>query len=93
MTQPYTTTIDLQTYTIREEMMAAIGRYLNDRTPPGSFLRAILENNFVGATTQSDANNFSNLPAYAHLLHWELPEITWGSKEKVDAWLAHDEQY
>ena len=60
-------------------------RYLDEGTAPGSFLRAVLENDFMTAAltaSQLDNHNFKNLGTMLSL----LPPRAWGSKEKVDAW-------
>lgn len=81
--------VELQemTFYIRRDMMAAIDRYLNHRLEPGSFLTAILSNDFVRATGRADSENLANLPAYASYLYNEMPMSAWGSREIVHEWL------
>jgi len=88
MAKPYSIAIVGQTYTIRAEMVSALDRYIEEGLPPGEFLKAILENDFVGATVKADADNFANLPAYANFLYFEVPSAAWGSKEQVERWIA-----
>ncbi len=74
-------------YFIRSEMIDGLEMYLKERIPPGDFLRAILENDFVQAIGRADAGNLQNIQAYSAWLYNEAPMECWGSKEKVDQWL------
>jgi hypothetical protein len=54
---------------------------------PGSFFGYVLSNNFAKAILSSHPNN--TIEALKHLVEWmrnTLPEETWGSYDKVDAW-------
>lgn len=73
---------------IPERMMEGLRAYINDHRPPGSFLRAVLENDLHGAVNRADAENLANLPAYIGYLHWEAPPACFGSPERVAAWLS-----
>jgi len=72
---------------VPEYMHEGIRLYVEHRIKPGSFLMAVLENNFVEAIGFADNNNLRCLPQWAELLRWELPGNCWGSPEKVQAWL------
>jgi hypothetical protein len=62
--------------------------YIEHRVPPGEFLTAVLENNFVDAVARADDVNSHNLITWAQWLYWECPRAAWGSPEKVAAWLS-----
>jgi len=76
---------------IPDRMMPGLRAYVDARVPTGDFLRACLENNLRNACGQADDENLANIPAYAAWLYNEAPGRCWGSKEKVDAWLAAGE--
>jgi len=68
-------------------MWEGIRNYVNQRIAPGSFLRAVLENNFKDVVGYADENNLRCLPQWAKLLRWQIPSACQGSPEKVKAWL------
>ena len=68
----------------REGMRA----YIETGRPVGSFLNAILKDDFVEAAWRADHINRVRLPDYAEFLETEAPADCWGSRAKVDAWIA-----
>jgi len=64
-----------------------INRYVEDDVPPGGFLTAVLSNDLVGAFTWADSDCKSALPDIVRYLNNEIPAESWGSKDKVEAWL------
>ncbi len=66
-------------------------RYIENRIEPGFFLRAVLENDLVGAFGAADEDNREDMSLYASFLYKELPGrgpgSPWGSREAVEAWL------
>ena len=70
-----------------EHMIDSVLRYFNDHIPPGIFLKAVLENNFMAACLLADDHNIMVLPAFAAFLY-EAPLMSFGSPEKVKAWIA-----
>lgn len=72
---------------IREQMMEAIDRYINDRLEPGSFLTAVICNDLQGAVGCADNENLKNILAYVGYFYNEAPSECWGSEEKMQAWL------
>lgn len=50
--------------------------------------RAILENNLKEAMARTSLADLAELHAIVTWCYWELPAGCWGSKEKVDAWIA-----
>jgi len=54
---------------------------------PGSCFTAVLANDFIGAITRSHSSN--SVEAFKSLARWmiaTLPEKTYGSYDRVDAW-------
>jgi len=72
---------------VPEHMREGIRLYVEQKIRPGSFLMALLENNFIEVVALADQDNFCYLAQWAELLRWELPSTCWGSPEKVQAWL------
>lgn len=69
-------------------------RYWNDRIEPGGFLRAVLENDLIGALGRADATNISCLKKYGECLYWYAPgrPTGWGSPEAVKKWLSEEKR-
>jgi hypothetical protein len=61
----------------------ALDRYVNDHLEPGSFLRAVLENDW-------HADNIKRYALYDIVFYcWNyIPFNCWGSPKAVKAWLA-----
>lgn len=78
---------------VPEAMHGGLKRYLFDRVEPGSFLRAVLENDLVMAMANSDENMRYQLHPLAGFMYNELPardygNTPWGSAKAVSDWLA-----
>ena len=73
---------------IPEYMREGIFLYIQEGIEPGSFLRAVFENDLARAAKAADATNIMYFREYADML-LQLPLSCWGSKEKVDDWIAH----
>ena len=69
-------------------MMPGLLRYIEQGILPGSFLQAVLRNDFREAVTHADDLNLLNLRAYSVYLYNEAPGVCYGSPEKVAAWVA-----
>lgn len=67
--------------------LRGIRDYVDERVPPGGFLRAVLSNNLHLACLKADDLNRRALVEIVTYLHWEVPSSCWGSPEQVDAWL------
>ena len=74
--------------TLPEHMQSGAEDYVERGYKPGSFLRAVLENNFVEAFGHADATNLAHMRAWAQWLWSEAPSSCWGSMAKVGAWMA-----
>lgn len=67
------------------EAMEAYGR--GENLHPGSFIRAVLENDLLMAGGVADPYNRAALCDTVQWCFNNLPRACWGSKEKVKAWL------
>lgn len=70
-------------------MQGGARRYLEKGERPGSFLQAVLWNDLQEAFGRADTVNLSSMFGWARFLH-EAPPEAWGSKEKVEKWIAHN---
>jgi len=66
----------------------SIEEYINKRTPPSHFLRAVLENNLKEAFGQADMSNRARLFDLTSFMYCEVPTACWGTKERVALWLG-----
>ena len=71
-----------------ERMRSAARMYIEDGIDPGSFMQAVLENDFVVAVQKADTYNRAYLDAFAQLVYWEIPSAAWGSKTVVREWIS-----
>jgi len=72
-------------------MRPGILRYLNDGIIPGSFLKAVLENDLVGALAAADGDNRRIIWDYGNMLWNAFPARgngCWGSPEALEDWAA-----
>ena len=83
----YGRTIQGGMYFIPDRMERGIVDYIENHIMPGSFLRAVFENNLADAVGHADQQNLYNLPAYASYLYNEVSADCWGSPEKVRRWV------
>ena len=71
---------------IPAHMHAAVIGYVERGWPAGSFLRAVLSNDFAEAMTLCDDKNRAAIDEWVELLRSHLPSTSWGSREAVAAW-------
>ncbi len=76
---------------MKETTLAAINRYAKDHVPTGDFLYAVLTNNLAESIGCADEENLRDLVEIVRYIYNHIPYISWGSKEKVAAWLAQRE--
>jgi hypothetical protein len=72
-----------------EHMRESVTLYVERGVEPGSFLRAVLENNFVGAFMCADEENIKKMDKWAEFVYSQLPCNCWGSKKDVDEWIKY----
>ena len=74
-----------------EHLVEAFQRYVEHGIPPGDFLRAVLENDLMGACGRADAMNIMLLPTIASYVYNRMPSTCHGSPERVAVWIAERE--
>jgi hypothetical protein len=65
--------------------------YFEHHRPTGGFLTAVLENDLRAACERADMTNRRMLFDIVSWLYNEAPAQAWGSKERVERWLAGPE--
>jgi hypothetical protein len=74
---------------IPEGIKEALWNYLAYGLHPGGFVEAVLENNFIAAACRADA--FWDGEGFKYLAKWiihRMPIVSYGTKEKIAAWMA-----
>ena len=79
---------DMAWDTIPEHVHHGLRRYFEFGGRPGSFLEAVLSNDFGGAILRADALNIYNLRNFACFLHNDAPRGSCGSPEAYKSWVA-----
>jgi len=72
---------------IPEYVISSLERYIEHRTPPGSFVAAILENDLFTAIGRADTESLKALKGIVTLIHCHVRGDCWGNKENVKDWL------
>ena len=83
---PYTETA--RRYRERARNRPAFERYVMHGVPPGSFLMAALSNDLRETFARADSTNARCVRAYVQFFYSHTPAGSWGSPEKVNAWIA-----
>jgi len=71
-----------------EHMQDGARLYMEHGIAPGSFLTAILCNDFMGACAKADRINRERLFDYAQWLYNHAPRSSFGSRARVENWIA-----
>jgi hypothetical protein len=66
--------------------LSGLRRYALDRTPVGSFLTAVLENDLTAAVCRADKAQLAALLPIVFYVHWCPPSAGHGSREAVRKW-------
>ena len=74
-------------YGIPDYMQDGLSFYLSEGRPVGNFLTAVLTNNLKEACNRADDTNIRLLPNYVSFLYNQAPMNSWGSEERVTAWI------
>lgn len=69
-------------------LVPAFKSYVEDKTPPGDFLRACLENDLCLAASRADWVNIKLFREIMWYMANELPSGCWGTHAKVEYWLG-----
>ena len=72
---------------IPEHMRQPVLDYLLRGFGPGSFLFAVLSNDFKGAVARADHINIEKLVDWANFITWAIPSKAHGSPEAVVEWM------
>ena len=73
---------------IPAHMMSGIQRYVSHGAPPGDFLTAIICNDLKKAVEHADDTNMTLIHLYVKYFYNRTPAPCWGSRDKMDAWVA-----
>jgi hypothetical protein len=79
--------MDPRDYPIPEQLLEGLKNYAEKGVPLGSFLEAIVCNDFLGAVAQADVESMRALSAIAVYVHNKLPAICHGSVNVYHGWL------
>ena len=74
-------------YGLPTYMVPGVQRYLFQKVSPGSFLRSVVENDFVGVVISADYENKDLLSQWGLMIHHHFPTRSYGSREAVEDWL------
>lgn len=77
----------LHYHEVPEQFHLGLVNYLAHRLNPGSFLRAVFENDLRRAVSYADPGAFKAMPAIVRFLVNDVPAKAWGSEGLVNAWL------
>jgi len=72
-------------------ILEAIADYAANRTVHGHFVSAVLENDLSEAVFRADKDSLRGLADIVRYVHWEIPNNSHGSRQKVTAWLNEEE--
>jgi len=73
---------------IPEHMHYSVVQYVINGRGPGHFLEALLENNLRDTFARADEKNREAIPRWVEFLYWCVPGACWGSRDRVEAWIA-----
>jgi len=71
---------------IPDTLKLGLERWVDHGIVPGSFLRAVLQNDFCEAVLQADYQNVQHLRSIARFVYEVLPYEAWGNRVKVIDW-------
>jgi len=77
---------------IDDHLKESIINFYLDAVPTGSFLKAVLSNDLVGAVGRADRRNIKVLKTIVSFVYNEIPGECWGNKKIVENWTGADEQ-
>ena len=72
---------------MNETTKNGIIRYVENGTPPGEFLFAVLSNDLKESFGKADLENRRDMFEIVSFCYNYIPIECWGSEEKVNAWL------
>lgn len=87
MTHRYKTSEAL--YHLPMHMRTGMIEYIENGTPPGSFLEAVLSNDLKETFARADNTNRVRVFDFVVYLYNYAPLQCWGSRERYRAWVEH----
>jgi len=79
----------LHTYQVPAHLHEGLVAYFVYHRPPGSFLRAVLENDLRHAVQRADPASLAGLSHVVAFVCDATPAASWGAPASVRTWLAH----
>jgi hypothetical protein len=75
-----------------ESLQGGLQLYIEDKIPPGSFLKALLMGNLLLAKECADVYNKPRINEIVLWLSMNIPPECWGSEEAYINWLQKDDK-
>ena len=72
---------------VKQDTIDSIMNYVEKGWEPGGFVRAVLENDLMGAMGKADSYNRATLFQITSYIYNDIPSSSHGSREIVEAWL------
>lgn len=76
---------------IPDRTLETIDRYVEQKLRPGSFLRAVFNNDLTGAVANADRENKKVLTEIVKYCYNEIPSRCWGHNGAVEDWISGGE--
>lgn len=76
-----------------DHLQNSLFAYRDHGRPVGSFLRACLENDLLGAVSHADVDNLPLIASVVSFIWHELPSESWGSPDRVREWIESHREY
>ena len=89
MTHPSYTGSQADWSLIPDHMIGGLRRYIENGVEPGGFLKALLGNDLKETFHRADDGNRRRVFEYLSFLYNYAPSDCWGSRDRVNAWMAH----
>lgn len=77
---------------IPDRTLKAINRYAKNKLRPGSFLKAVFNNDLTKAVANADLENTEALPEIVKYCYNEIPSPCWGYDGAVKDWISGGEE-
>lgn len=77
---------------MRDDIIDTLEHYVGNRRPTGDFVRAVLENDLLGAFERADNINKHDMLWIVSYVYNHVPSCAWGSKQRVKDWLDRKDQ-
>ena len=78
---------DINYQRLPPHLQGGVVRYIEQGTPPGDFLTAVITNNLRLAVGHADDISLAALPEIVRFFHNESPSGCWGTPEKMKLWM------